>query len=62
MDDALTEAERKLIERHGNFYRSLISGKRRPETPAQARFIEAFHGRVAPETEHEIVLLNTPGW
>jgi uncharacterized protein YifE (UPF0438 family) len=54
MDEELTEDERALIDKHGDFYRSLISGKRKAVTPEQRNFIEAFSGRVAPKTAHEL--------
>ena len=54
MDEILTPQQQDLVDRYGDFYRSLISGKRKPETESQAHFIEAFHGRVAPTTDHEI--------
>ncbi len=56
-DDVLTEAEQDLIKRHIGFYRSLMSGKRAAETPAQQHFIDAFYGRVVPSTEHELAFI-----
>lgn len=53
-DERLSKRETELVKQYGDFYRSLIGGKRMPETPLQIRFIAAFHNRVPPETEHEI--------
>ena len=56
-DEVLTDHDQQLLDRYLRFYRSLISGKRVAQTAAQVHFVEAFHGRVAPETDHEIAFM-----
>ncbi len=54
MDDALTNREKELVARHGDFYRALNGGMRLPTTPEQTRFVAVCRGEAVPETEHEI--------
>lgn len=49
----LTDRERELIAENLEFYRSLAGGLRSPATEAQRHFVDAAHGRVAAEGEHE---------
>jgi len=50
----LTVWDRSLIARYLDFYEALASGRRKPSTEAQARFIEVVAGRAEPRTQHEI--------
>ena len=50
----LPERERELLRRHCDFYCSLASGKRRPETEAQRHFVAVCQGQAEPRTEHEL--------
>lgn len=54
MTEELSEREQSLIGRHGDFYRSLNGGQRKPQTPEQEHFVEVCRGRTEPMTEHEI--------
>ena len=54
MDEELSGRERELIQKHGDFYRALNGGRRKPEIPEQERFIQVCRGQLPPETEHEI--------
>ena len=49
----LTEHDLELLEKYGDFYRSLYHGTRTPTTPAQAHFVDVCRGRAQPETMHE---------
>jgi uncharacterized protein YifE (UPF0438 family) len=47
-----------LINRYLEFYKSLDSGKRKPETKEQLRFVKVCRGKILPKTEHEIAYIN----
>jgi DNA polymerase III subunit epsilon len=49
----LTEEEKKILDRHHEFYRSLEAGARLPRTEAQRHFVAMCHGKVEAETFHE---------
>jgi uncharacterized protein YifE (UPF0438 family) len=49
----LTEEEKKILDRHHEFYRSLEAGARLPRTEAQRHFVAMCHGQVEAETFHE---------
>lgn len=50
----LTEEEKKLLQKHLEFYRSLESGRRPPKTEAQKHFVAVCTGQARAETPHEI--------
>lgn len=52
--EAITWAEAQLLKAHGTFYRQLDTGERRPETPAQKRFVDVCRGDAAARTMDEI--------
>jgi uncharacterized protein YifE (UPF0438 family) len=45
----LTAEEEALLQKHGDFYRALDSGARKPTTPDQQHFVEVCR-RTAPQT------------
>lgn len=49
----LTIEEKHCIRQHLKFYQDLDSGRRRPTTRAQHRFVQVCRGRMEPETMHE---------
>lgn len=49
----LTEEEKKILDRHHEFYRSLEAGARLPRTEAQRHFVAMCRGQVEAETFHE---------
>lgn len=49
----LPEVYRQLLRRHHPFYRSLASGRDRPESDAQHHFVAVCRGTAAPSTPHE---------
>jgi len=53
----LTDWDRSLIARYLDFCEELASGRRKPSTEAQARFIEVAAGRAEPRTQHEIAYM-----
>jgi predicted RNA-binding protein with RPS1 domain len=48
-----SEEERKLLDKHIDFYKSLDSGSRVPETEEQKHFVEVCQRQKEPKTVHE---------
>jgi len=46
--------DRRLIEKHLEFYQALDAGTVAPKTPAQHRFVRMCRGEASPKTQHEI--------
>jgi uncharacterized protein YifE (UPF0438 family) len=57
MSEDLTDPEKSLINRYGNFYAELLSGRRTPKTEKQKHFIDVCLGKAPPETDHEAAYL-----
>jgi uncharacterized protein YifE (UPF0438 family) len=53
----LTDRDRAILKRWGEPLRQLYAGERAPQTPAQAHFVEATHGRVQPTTRYETAFI-----
>ena len=56
-DEELMPHERALLEKWGEFYRSLADGSRQAQTDEQLHFALACRGLVPAETEHEVAYL-----
>ncbi|AIN47102.1 DUF413 domain-containing protein [Candidatus Palibaumannia cicadellinicola] len=52
-----TIREAQLLERCGNAYYDLDSGKRKPITDDERKFVAVCHGQHVPSNEHEKVWL-----
>ncbi|MDZ7290481.1 MAG: DUF413 domain-containing protein [candidate division KSB1 bacterium] len=51
----LTRQEKVLLQKYYEFYRSLETGKRKPNTEAQKHFVAVCRGHAPAETLHEKV-------
>ena len=53
--DIFNPDEVEILERYGAQFGRLMKGERKPETPAQERFIKVCENEVEPETKWEKV-------
>ena len=51
--------EKELLEKYGDFYRDLDSGKRKPSTKSQEHFVLVCQGLAQPLTVHEIAYIKS---
>ncbi|HEX8198561.1 MAG TPA: DUF413 domain-containing protein [Pyrinomonadaceae bacterium] len=52
----LSQEEEELIEKHLEFYQSLLTKKRMPTTKAQEHFVAVCSQRAKAETPHELAV------